>query len=642
MNFEQEIHNQNNARRMNILKGFSDFSEDLLQKSEDGSELEKGHMDFSNQRVYADNSVNRKLNRVGQKYGGRNVEDEKGVDKKDNSEEERDENKPTPPQETQPNEQGQYSTEQLTEFAAQAEDWQLQEFLDNAKKSGDNSEYMQAQVNIAETELNRRRGGETSGEENVDSNNEKNFEQQESDYQENMSNVDENGLPDFNDIEAVKNFLNENPQIKDRALAIVNDDIFIPMKDAIKLANAETKSSGEAMKTVEAAKKALDEVYNKSGGNNSMNELDRKNLEISNEQHQLLAETFGYDGEDYEDADDFLSYARDNDDDGDFANLSDEDIKNWFETQKGAINGGESNPNNATEGIEGDERHMMRVQREKEGEKPSTSPAGEPNRAEQPTRENSDLEQEDSKDGILQEMDAKFGHLEGNWEKANPETYDTSDMPNLMSYEGSKKMDDADLQLLYNPDNSTYIVENYDNGDVEEFSSEEDVKNFLNEALDNIAELRKFREEINKLEDMPEYFGKKVTRVSPWGDDKIIIEHPDGSERTLKPGDKHYDELVKFKTDTNRFDDNTNSENQSSNDKERTNEANKNSNQYGVDKVSQKSLQNIYDSGEHYEDAEDFRESVRDYNNEDSGVSDLSDKEIETWFDLYNSDKRKY
>lgn len=141
---------------------------------------------------------------------------------------------------------------------------------------------------------------------------------------------------------------------------------------------------------------------------------------------------------------------------------------------------------------------------------------------------------------------------------------------------------------------------------------------------------------------MPEYFGKKVTRVSPWGDDKIIIEHPDGSERTLKPGDKHYDELVKFKTDTNRFDDNTNSENQSSNDKERTNEANKNSNQYGVDKVSQKSLQNIYDSGEHYEDAEDFRESVRDYNNEDSGVSDLSDKEIETWFDLYNSDKRKY
>jgi hypothetical protein len=54
---------------------------------------------------------------------------------------------------------------------------------------------MQAQVNIAETELNRRRGGETSGEENVDSNNEKNFEQQESDYQENMSNVDENGLP---------------------------------------------------------------------------------------------------------------------------------------------------------------------------------------------------------------------------------------------------------------------------------------------------------------------------------------------------------------------------------------------------------------------------------------------------------------
>ena len=488
MNFEQEIHNQNNARRMNILKGFSDFSEDLLQKSEDSSELEKGHMDFSNQRVYADNSVNRKLNRVGQKYGGRNVEDEKRVDEKDNSEEEKNENKPTPPQETQPNEQGQYSTEQLTEFASQAEDWQLQEFLDNAKKSGDNSEYMQAQVNIAETELNRRRVGTNSGEENVDSNNEKNFEQQESDYQESMSNVDENGLPDFNDIEAVKNFLNENPQIKDRALAIVNDDIFIPMKDAIKLANAETKSSGEAMKTVEAAKQALDEVYNKLGGNSSMNELDmskyspedikgmsnadlqslfeeytggdpedysRSEMEeeligrietenpnaenkngpanpslhfsemsddeledmyaddnfnsmeeqvaaekelykrgilsgkeydeaygksdesgekVSNEQHQLLAETFGDDGEDYEDANDFLSYARDNDDDGDFANLSDEEIKNWFETQKAAINGGESNPNNATDGIEGDEHHMMRVQRERGGDSQENQP----------------------------------------------------------------------------------------------------------------------------------------------------------------------------------------------------------------------------------------------------------------------------
>lgn len=491
MNFEQEIYNQNNARRMNILKGFSDFSEDLLQKSEEGSELEKGHMDFSNQRVYADNSVNRKLNRVGQKYGGRNVEDEKGVDEKDNSEEEGGENKPTPPQETQPNEQGQYSTEQLTEFAAQAEDWQLQEFLDNAKKSGDNSEYMQAQVNIAETELNRRRGGETSGEESVDSNNEKNFEQQESDYQENMSNADENGLPDFNDIEAVKNFLNENPQIKDRALAIVNDDIFIPMKDAIKLANAETKSSGEAMKTVEAAKQALDEVYNKLSG----------------------AHTEGGDSNDTRD----------------FLNDYDEvKTSNFSIGQKIKF-------------------------KDADGEE---------------------------KEGVV-------------------------------------------------ADNNEYIKNGVSDGIGIEIDGE----------IIGVP-----TGEINggEFENMPEYFGKKVTRVSPWGDDKIIIEHPDGSERTLKPGDKHYDELVKFKTDTNRFDDNTNSENQSSNDKERTNEANKNSNQYGVDKVSQKSLQNIYDSGEHYEDAEDFRESVRYYNNEDSGVSDLSDKEIETWFDLYNSDKRKY
>lgn len=505
MNFEQEIHNQNNARRINILKGFSDFSEDLLQKSEEGSELEKGHMDFSNQRVYADNSVNRKLNRVGQKYGGRNVEDEKGVDKKDNSEESEDKNKPNPPQETQPNEQSQYSTEQLVEFASEAEDWQLQEFINDASKSGDNSEYMQAQINIAQDELNRRARPTSDIGEGAD------VDAEDLHNQENQENEDKSGLPDWNDVEGVKNFLRENPEVQSRFREIVEDDLTIRPIDAIKLALAETSSGKEALQTVEEAKNMLDELHAKLGGSNDSDEgsfedfiskrvkemedsgenvfdedgnilpdveekleeefsneqqdFSRENSEdganddsneenfvntkelkigesykyvnpgfkdlnveilnypsedtvsvkllsdgedgykkgdvvdiqiediskgegfiktsdsndaaegiesngkVSNEQHQLLAETFGDDGEDYKDANDFLAYARDNDDDGDFANLSDEEIKNWFETQKGAINGGESNPDNATEGIEGDEHHMMKVQRGKDKNK---------------------------------------------------------------------------------------------------------------------------------------------------------------------------------------------------------------------------------------------------------------------------------
>lgn len=326
MNFEQEIHNQNNARRMNILKGFSDFSEDLLQKSEDGSELEKGHMDFSNQRVYVDNSVNRKLNRVGQKYGGRNVEDEKGVDKKDNSEEEKNENKPTPPQETQPNEQGQYSTEQLTEFASQAEDWQLQEFLDNAKKSGDNSEYMQAQVNIAETELNRRRGGESqenseeedeeltskfeTGEEvdtedgagfisdvyankdglfievSYDSGKVKHYTESELEDAIKLANAetkssgeDYGEISDFvKDEMKAREFLNKNPEIKSKVVDLMMEDFSLSVSDALKLYDAKNSSGNEALQTVEEAKNMLDELHAKLGGNNS-NDLDYEDSE---------------------------------------------------------------------------------------------------------------------------------------------------------------------------------------------------------------------------------------------------------------------------------------------------------------------------------------------------------------------------
>lgn len=571
MNFEQEIRNQHNARKMNILKSFSDFSEDLLKKSLEGSELEKGHMDFSNQRTYADNSVNRKLNRVGQKYGGRNVEDENpGGAPKDKGEENVDKNKV--PQETQPDTQGQYSTEQLTEFAAQAEDWQLQEFLDNAKKSGDNSEYMQAQVNIAETELNRRRGGESNSGEgdnfnydeiyrelggtSTDAINEisnrtgKPFEEvaqqliNEGKVSPEEVGFNESTDVDYSNSESVKNYLNSNPEAKQAVIDMMMEDISLSPAQALRLHQAETKSSGEAMKTVEAAKQALDELHAKLGGESKFNNngiIDLEDLtpdEIrgmsNSELEQLFEDYTGGDAGDYsrsemekeligrleernpnsENNKRPSKNSNDYSDEENFVNAKELKIGESYKY----INPGFKDlnveilnyPSEDTVSVkllsDGEDGYkkgdVVDIQIEdiskgegfiktsdSDEENPSTSPAGEPNRAEQPTRENSDLEQEDSKDGILQEMDAEFSHLEGNWEKANPKTYDTSDMPNLMSYEGSEKMYDADLQLFYNPDNSTYIVENYANGNSEEFSSEEDVNNFINEALDNIGEL---------------------------------------------------------------------------------------------------------------------------------------------------------
>jgi hypothetical protein len=65
-NIIKNIQEKNAERALNILKGFSEV-DDILEKARSG--------------VYADNAENRKLQRVGQKFGSEKKEDVKS-DKK--------------------------------------------------------------------------------------------------------------------------------------------------------------------------------------------------------------------------------------------------------------------------------------------------------------------------------------------------------------------------------------------------------------------------------------------------------------------------------------------------------------------------------------------------------------------------------
>lgn len=65
-NIAKEIQEKQAERKLNILKGFSEF-EETFEKAKTGK--------------YADNSTNRKLNRVGQQYGNSKKEEEKSNDK---------------------------------------------------------------------------------------------------------------------------------------------------------------------------------------------------------------------------------------------------------------------------------------------------------------------------------------------------------------------------------------------------------------------------------------------------------------------------------------------------------------------------------------------------------------------------------
>lgn len=281
MDINKEIQDNLLNQRMHILKGFSDYDENALKKSEDDTLEKAKKFDTSTQKTYADNSKNQQLNRVGQTYGGRNVDEPSGDGQKKPEEDSKGQrgavaNKPgekpstevkqdeKQPQEVQPNQE--YGDDQLNEFATSAEDWQLEEFINDAKKSGDNSEYMQKQMNIAQTELNNRRGvSNEEGAEGVDGESQEGIEGEEQ--------GDGSGLPDFNDNQAVKQFLAENPQIRERMLEIVEEDVFVTVKDAIKIANAETRSGSDALQHVEEAKRTLDELHAKLGGGGDLDSM---------------------------------------------------------------------------------------------------------------------------------------------------------------------------------------------------------------------------------------------------------------------------------------------------------------------------------------------------------------------------------
>jgi hypothetical protein len=279
MSFEQEINEKRLAVRMNILKSFSDFDEDSLYKSED-DDLEKAKkFDSSTQRNYADNAQNQKLGRAGQTFGGRNIEESDGNGQKkteDNSDSGM-ENKSEVPTEKQPT-NGQHSDEDLQGFATEAEDFQLQEFIDDANASGDTSDYMMSQINIAKQELSNR--GNNSNE-NEGSDSDMNGDNEEGDMNGDSEEGTDDGSINYSDPESVKNFLNANPDSKQQVVDMMMDDIFLDVSTALKLQQAQTQSSSDALQHVQAAKDTLDELHAKLGGTSDDNSEDKEVANIS-------------------------------------------------------------------------------------------------------------------------------------------------------------------------------------------------------------------------------------------------------------------------------------------------------------------------------------------------------------------------
>lgn len=266
MNIEDSIRDQHSQRRLNIMKGIDNLESDYIEKSFDG-DLEKA-------KQYVDNFQNRKQNRVGQAYG--KEKEEQPANNQQNSNEENPDPKNSKGNEVQFNPKGdeasnqdenqemnsggQHSIEQLQEFAQQADDASLQRFISDAVASGDNSEYMQAQINIAQDELNRRAGS-------AHSENQMNQEQgQEEGEMNEEENEDGNSEPDFSDAQSVGDYLAANPQMRDRALEILTSDPTQSLTTALKIALAQTTSGNEALQHVEAAKQTLDELHAKLGG----------------------------------------------------------------------------------------------------------------------------------------------------------------------------------------------------------------------------------------------------------------------------------------------------------------------------------------------------------------------------------------
>lgn len=132
-NIAKEIQEKQAERKLNILKGFSDF-EETFEKAKTGK--------------YSDNSVNRKLNRVGQEYGSAKKEDVKS------------DNKQSKKEDTNASD----DNSKLKDYAKEAKTEDLKKYLE--AKIEDDDLYSKNLKKIAEDELKSR--GENSDEDDED------------------------------------------------------------------------------------------------------------------------------------------------------------------------------------------------------------------------------------------------------------------------------------------------------------------------------------------------------------------------------------------------------------------------------------------------------------------------------------------
>lgn len=128
-NIAKEIQEKQAERKLNILKGFSEF-EETFEKAKTGK--------------YADNSTNRKLNRVGQQYGSAKKEDVKS------------DNKQSKKEDTNASD----DNSKLKDYAKEAKTEDLKKYLE--AKTEDDDLYSKNLKKIAEDELKSR--GENSDE----------------------------------------------------------------------------------------------------------------------------------------------------------------------------------------------------------------------------------------------------------------------------------------------------------------------------------------------------------------------------------------------------------------------------------------------------------------------------------------------
>jgi len=204
--------------------------------------LEKGHMDFSNSRTYADNAENRKKNRVGQQYGGRNVED-KNVDNstKDND----------PPKE---------QNEGAKDYDKSPEDWVTETSSEDLKKFVDTADDSQIElIELAEEELMNR------GEYGTDPDNDPgNPENQNSET--NQEQEDEAGRYDDElSLDEMNRMFWDLPD--DQREQIIGDSIRhnVSPITAMKFQNMHVRNNEETHAKIDAAQAALDELKGATG-----------------------------------------------------------------------------------------------------------------------------------------------------------------------------------------------------------------------------------------------------------------------------------------------------------------------------------------------------------------------------------------